>query len=204
MVDLGALPGLDYSQAYDINESGNIVGRSYDYYVEQTRAFFYSDGVMEDLGALGGQRSYANALNNADQVVGQAQTGSGQWHPFLWEDGVIYDLNDLIPGGSAWELLSAKDINNAGWIVGSGTNPGGEQHAFLLIPASVTPGDFDEDGDVDLGDFATLALCYRGAAITTPPPSCSQDDFATADLDADKDVDLSDFATFALNYTGAR
>ena len=71
------------------------------------------------------------------------------------------------------------------------------------FPEPFLPGDFDLDGDVDLSDFATFALCYAGAAVTTPPPGCTTEEFETTDLDGDLDVDLSDFATFALNYTGA-
>ena len=63
-------------------------------------------------------------------------------------------------------------------------------------------GDFNHDGYVDLSDFATFALCYAGAGVTVPPPSCSEAWFWSSDLDADGDVDLSDFATFANNYTG--
>jgi probable HAF family extracellular repeat protein len=202
MLDLGGLPGLDYSQAYDINAFGHAVGRAYDYYVEQSRAFLYRDGGMQDLGTLGGDKAYANGINDADQVVGKAQTAGGDWHPFLWEKGVMYDLYDLIHPGCGWEPLSAEDINNAGWIAGCGTAPCGERHAFLLIPPDVAPGDLDGDGDVDLGDFATFALCYHGANITIPPPGCDPTDFLHADLDDDADVDLSDFATFALNFTG--
>ena len=63
-------------------------------------------------------------------------------------------------------------------------------------------GDLDDDGDVDLNDFATFAACYYGSAITVPPPSCTLEQFTASDLDEDGDVDLSDFSTFALNFTG--
>lgn len=64
------------------------------------------------------------------------------------------------------------------------------------------PGDLDGDLDVDLNDFATFAVCFSGAAVTTPPPGCSPASFTGADLDGDGDVDLSDFSTFSLVYTG--
>jgi hypothetical protein len=64
------------------------------------------------------------------------------------------------------------------------------------------PGDIDGNGYVDLNDFATLALCYHGAAVASPPPGCSAVEFAACDLDGDSDVDLGDFSTFALNFTG--
>ena len=60
-------------------------------------------------------------------------------------------------------------------------------------------GDIDIDGHVDLMDFATFAMCYYPGS-TTPPPGCSDLEFALSDLDNDGDVDLSDFGVFALNY----
>jgi hypothetical protein len=47
----------------------------------------------------------------------------------------MYDLNDLVPPDSGWELWGAIAINDAGQIVGSGMRNGVEhQRAFLLTP----------------------------------------------------------------------
>ena len=62
------------------------------------------------------------------------------------------------------------------------------------------PGDIDADLDTDFADFATFALCYAGAAVTIPPPGCTDDQFCSSDIDDDGDVDLADFATFALYF----
>ena len=51
----------------------------------------------------------------------------------LWENGVMTDLNTLIPAGSPWYLQSTATINNAGEITGQGLI-NGEVHAFLLTP----------------------------------------------------------------------
>jgi hypothetical protein len=61
--------------------------------------------------------------------------------------------------------------------------------------------DLDDDGDVDLGDFATFAL-YYGFQEGEPMPGGEASVFARCDLDGDGDVDLADFATFALDFTG--
>jgi hypothetical protein len=58
------------------------------------------------------------------------------------------------------------------------------------------PGDLDNDGDVDLDDYARFAPCVGGPGQVTPPPSCDQTDFAEADLNGDTDVDLADFREF--------
>ncbi len=70
---------------------------------------------------------------------------------------------------------------------------------ILRLTLSPT-GDFDSDGDVDLGDFAGLLQCF-GGSNQPPPATCPPG--IDADLDGDTDVDLGDFAVFAQNFTGA-
>jgi len=61
----------------------------------------------------------------------------------------------------------------------------------------VIPGDFDDDGDVDLADFAEFQICALGPAISQTAPVCTD-----AWLDADDDVDLNDFAIFEGCFGG--
>jgi probable HAF family extracellular repeat protein len=75
-----------------------------------------------------------NTVNDKDQVVGFALDGSGS-RAFLWENGVMTDLNALIPTGSPWYLSAAQAINNAGQITGWGLI-NGEIHAFLATPSN--------------------------------------------------------------------
>ncbi len=114
---------------------------------------------------------------------------------------------------NATDWTSTEDIRIIAWLQEPGPPDPSEgklkevyQAAVMAwpFPGPYTPvcGDFDGDGDVDLGDFATFALCYAGAAVTTPPAGCSADEFEAADCEGDGDVDLGDFATFADNFTG--
>jgi probable HAF family extracellular repeat protein len=154
MTDLGTLPGGSPSSANGISECGQIVGSSWTY-GPSSHAFlwtpasasgrqgcdsFNSQSGMIDLGTLpGGVYSYATAVNSAQQVVGSSWVdSSGTVRAFLWSSSTgMVDLNTLIPSGSGWTLSVANAINDAGQIVGYGTNPNGEVHAFLLTTEAI-------------------------------------------------------------------
>jgi probable HAF family extracellular repeat protein len=127
MQDLGTLLGTTNSIAYAINNLDQLVGYS------EHGAFLYSGGVRYDLGTLGGTASQALALNDLGEVVGFADTAAGARHAFLYSNGVLVDLNSLLPPGSGWVLGQATGINDSGQIVGEGII-NGQTHGFLLSP----------------------------------------------------------------------
>jgi len=54
---------------------------------------------------------------------------------FLWENGVMTDLNTLAPAGSPLYLVAGFDINDRGEIVGQAYDQNtGDTPAFLAIP----------------------------------------------------------------------
>jgi probable HAF family extracellular repeat protein len=67
--------------------------------------------------------------------VGGAFTRGGR-HAFLWQNGRMIGLNNLIPTNSGWELEDAYNINNKGQIVGQGIH-NGKYRSFLLTPTWV-------------------------------------------------------------------
>jgi probable HAF family extracellular repeat protein len=96
---------------------------------------------MIDLGTLGnsifGNSSYGGTINDAGQVVGDFDLYGTRsfFHPFLYSNGQMVDLNNLIDPALGITLTGASDINNYGQIVANGeegTSPG--VHAFLLTP----------------------------------------------------------------------
>jgi probable HAF family extracellular repeat protein len=99
---------------YGINASGHVVGTSQTA-KHRTRAFFFRDGVMLEIGQLGGHDSAALGINDADEAVGYADVG-GMYavHAFLYRNGRTKDLGALASG----DYSAAAAINNRGHIVG--------------------------------------------------------------------------------------
>jgi probable HAF family extracellular repeat protein len=133
--------------AFAINSLGQIVGqvRRADNSA-RVAALWQPDGTLtvldqhsckcilsEDLA------SFATGINNRGQVVGSTIDSDNNWtHGFLWQNGVMTDINTLISGDSNLSVISASNINERGQISGMGTvatGPNaGEIHAYLATP----------------------------------------------------------------------
>lgn len=104
-----------------INESGQIVGLSYVGFA--AHPFLWEDGVMTDLGVPAGfAEAEATDVNDHGDVVGRMRVQNdpvrfAEDAAFLYTDGVIYNLQDLVPPGSGWRFTRAIAINNNGQIL---------------------------------------------------------------------------------------
>lgn len=126
--------GTEGSLAYDVNDAGDAVG--YTTTAPSTRAVLWRGGQMIDLGDFGveGIGPRAIDLNEASQIVGGVERGGiGQFVGFLWEDGVMHDLNDLLEPGSGAFIVSASAISDTG-LIAAAASFGGQYHSVLLIP----------------------------------------------------------------------
>jgi YVTN family beta-propeller protein/probable HAF family extracellular repeat protein len=93
---------------------------------------------ITDLGTLpGSNAASAYSINSTGQIVGFSayNNGAAGFHAFVFENGFMKDLNNLVNGlPSGWSLQSASAINDYGQICGKGTTPDGSTHAFALSP----------------------------------------------------------------------
>jgi hypothetical protein len=76
----------------------------------------------------------------------------------------------------------------------------GRRETWELAP-SIARGDLNGDCAIDLADFALYAACIAGPGVSTPPPTCTAEQFERADWDQDGDVDLADFPTMQQNIS---
>jgi len=115
-------------------------------------------------------------------------TGSNTFQIELLFDGEIH--------------VSWLDVDSDDSIVGPSEGSGvpGAYIESDISAAGSCPGDLDEDGDVDLDDYAVFAACMNGPDNPTPPPGCEAKDFAAADIGDDNDVDLADFEVFQKQF----
>lgn len=141
LTDLGALPGHhgnNSSLANAINNEGVIAGMAENGHVDpdtgypEAHAVVWDQGKIRDLRTLGGTQSSAMDVNDLGQVVGGALnatedplsagfvlgdgfiwTGTTQLRAFVWQNGVMRDL-DTLGGPDAFAIA----INQFGQIAG--------------------------------------------------------------------------------------
>lgn len=105
VVDLGLLPGMIESNAYDINELGQVVGKSWPGNFQRPRPFIWENGVMTEIPASG--YGSAHEINDHGDIIGIVNS-----QPVVWIDGTEHTLVGTL------NYSTTFDINNNGQIVG--------------------------------------------------------------------------------------
>ena len=118
-MDLGTLGGdggtsVISSEAAAVTDNGKLswaLRSTLEHHLRH--AFLWQNGVMVDLGTLGGVESHAfDVSNNGQVVVGVADTASGNGHAFLWKSSTgMVDLGTLGGlGSAAWAVDSNGSV----------------------------------------------------------------------------------------------
>ena len=173
--DLGGSLGGESSAPVAINDHGTIAGwASIAGNAPYHAALWRSVDKITDLGVVAGDDcSFATAINAKTQTVGSSLgdgcTFDGNSRGFLWESGSLYDLNALIPPGASLHLLLAAAVNDRGEIAGTGSDVGGNWHAFLLVPCVANSVSECQEVVADATSTASFS-----AVFPTRPPLANQ------------------------------
>ena len=138
-VELKGLGGRTGNAAYAINDRGQAVGYVTSADGSTIVASIWHDSGLTTLPILPGDgAAFATGINNRGQVVGSTFNSAGWSRGFIGQDGVVTDLNTLIPKDSNLLIIAASNINERGQISGMATVKSGPDagkiHAILLTP----------------------------------------------------------------------
>jgi uncharacterized lipoprotein YddW (UPF0748 family) len=148
-------------------------------------------------GTLWGQITNFETGGPADGALVQVGTLDS-----VYSDGNGYYVVTMIPAGPGG---TAYDISAQTWYC-----PEEHLSGIVVLPGEVVRqdielcdggqevGDMDQDGDVDLVDFAYFAFCMQGPGHAY----IEGHDCLNGDADGDQDVDLADFASFQQVFEG--
>jgi probable HAF family extracellular repeat protein len=98
-------------EAIAVSEAGHIVGTMW-VSASESHAFLWHEGVMTDLGTLGGSLGRACDVNDSAVVVGYSDVPGVGANPFIWENGTMTQLPTL--GGMFGYLIGAVAFDSLG------------------------------------------------------------------------------------------
>jgi len=199
VIDLGIPPGAIASTATGINSSGHVCGRSA---VSEpgdgptVRGWVWSNGTYTMIDPLPGYRTCRpKDINDDGTIVGACEDAIEPANPnnpapaFIWKNGVMTSLGELVTL-DPWVILThAQGINNAGQIVGGVADlKAVSGYAVRLTPIPSSIGDFNCDGIVNVDDLLGVINHWN---FTTP----------NLDFDGSGTVGVGDLLIVLDNWT---
>jgi probable HAF family extracellular repeat protein len=191
LTDLGVLPDDTESAAAAINSVGVIVGSSSRTntitFQETHRPFIYEHGAMTSI-PVPSLDAQAADINDSGVIVGtmKASGGLSSNHAWVYQDGVVTNLNSLVAPGSGLHIAFAYAINNVGQIAGVAVDAQGFSHGVLLTPGGsneppppVVPTMSIDDVTSAEGKFGTRGFTFTVSLSTATTVAVSVT-FATA------------------------
>lgn len=144
--DFGPLFGTNYNYASAIDAAGRVAATTDLAGDVVAHAIIWDHGFIADLLPLAdNQVSWAFGMNNKVQIVGHSglkdpfpEDGPPAFamlcpcSPVLWTDGVVWDLNKLVP--PEWTIEFAFGINDNGQIIARARKNFGLRQSVKLVP----------------------------------------------------------------------
>jgi probable HAF family extracellular repeat protein len=141
--DLGLLPGAYDSNASAINNRNEVAGEMRFNDCSESAAVVWSHGEIHELPKVFTgpySRAYPGGINDRGQVVGVNLSRTGEIVATLWQNGMLYDLNDLIRAEDPLKPFVTVGrplaINNRGQILVTGKD---SRFSFSQIPYRLVP-----------------------------------------------------------------
>jgi probable HAF family extracellular repeat protein len=193
VIELGTLAEMETVPAA-INNDNQIVGRSRvplaGSQFGTNHAFFWSDGVMVDVGTLPGHNlSTASDISHDGLVLGTSSTlGEPNLHGFIWNGGIIRDINTIVMNSPVSLLESCVAISANGHIVSGGNDASSNVVTAILVPSLRLVADVNGTCTVDVDDFLTVINEWGNTK-------------SNADINRDEIVNLADLMMVIENWT---
>lgn len=146
-IRLATLGGQGWNTPMAISNSGIIVGFSDTpgdvvngvLHANFQAALWTASGIVNLHALPGDVMSQATGVNDFGQIAGTSNDAAGNPRVFLWQNGRMYDLNELVQEDAPLYLLATGDINDRGAITGLGcvmvAGACGAVHTFVAIRA---------------------------------------------------------------------
>ncbi len=191
-LQIGGFGVFQNSEAYDIGNSGIVVGSSAPPAGGDWHAAIWlpeNPTVAIILGTLPGfPLAELNDINGSGHAVGRAYVDNDVSRAIYYDGQTLHDLNDFLPQGFQGDLINAPDINESG-VIAATARHNGLLRALLLSPPD--PADINQDGVVNINDLLILLGAWG------PCGNCSD---CPADLDGDCAVETVDLLTLLANW----
>ncbi|MEE9295239.1 MAG: hypothetical protein V3W34_09820 [Phycisphaerae bacterium] len=199
VTELPLVPNGVTAKGQAINEQGHVAGEGRvfldDGKAMAVQSFLWADNQITDLGTLRDTTfTRARDIDCQNGIVGYCHNQFlTDQAAFIWQDGVITALNDLIPFDPNLNLERAMGINQAGQIaVAARSDDLDASVGVLLSPIKKgIPGDLDNDGQVGVKDLLILLGNWG------PCDNCEN---CPADLNGDCVVGVDDLLILLGNW----
>jgi probable HAF family extracellular repeat protein len=140
-INLGSLGGSGVGLAAGVNNRGQVIGAASSSDGTPHPFLWTSATGMRDLGLLSMDPADAGntpfEINDRGQMVGAScDITLATCRGYIWQNGIMTDINDLLPADSPLYVILPLTINESGQIAGLAVvKSTGDVHAFVATPA---------------------------------------------------------------------